>query len=1040
MRVTHFALTFLLLLFVFTGLYSQTVDEDYFDGEIYVKYNDDFAIDFSQEYVEPQSLTGLTDGLIKEFGITEARFSFNKIPDTKLQRTVRIKFTNIGDVEVLLRHFEQLPYIEYAEKIPIVRPTYTPNDFGQNKAGDIWHLYKLNAQKAWDYTKGDTTITVAVVDQEVDINHPDLKDNIWTNPNEIPNNGIDDDANGYIDDIHGWDISDNDNDPTNYNNSLLNHGTPCSGLVSASTDNGLGISAIGFNVKLIAVKSSPDNLAVTKSIPNAYEGILYAALVKANIISCSFGGNSPSTTVQNIVNFASDQGCLIVASAGNDNHSSLHYPAAYSGVISVAASDINDKKAWFSNYGNWIDVSAPGVDVLTLNKDNDYKNFGGTSAACPITAGLLGLMKSYMPTASSSDLKQCLISTTDNIDHLNPSYIGQLGSGRINAEKALKCVDSLRTAPPVITVNINKDYICPLEKIELNIDSYRRPLDSATWYIYKQGKTEVLRGLKVESSFETDSIFSISCVGYDKYGKDSAFLNQFIHVNSLYNNILYFEDFESSNQNYTIINPDNQLTWERATAQKTNNSSNSALKVDFYESTNLGQRDAFVLPPMNLQTAIKPKLTFQYAYPADQFNSDSLIIYVSSDSGKTFLNRVFTENLPDIYTASSHYWSFKPDDNTEWCINHWFNRCKTIDLTAYSGLKNVVLKFEAYYGGGNNLYIDDIKVFTGCGDFITHKPISSFTSSNSSVCQGKSLQFAATSTSFPKTYQWFFEGAIQDTAYEANPKVYYPDTGTFDVTLITSNVLGSDTLLLKDYITVVPPPTVAVSDTIKYVCGNDSVYFSASGTDSIVWYNHNTQQFHYGKILGDKPVQHTEYSAWAISKEGCIDSIRARAVKAPFPPNVNLNKRLDTLEAVHNQGDFTYHWFINDTLDTSHTKRAIKPVKSGNYKVEIIDSLGCTRISPALYFEFIPDNVGINELVNSGIKIYPNPANSQLTIESNDLSPIAVSVFDALGKKVLQDNLTTGSHTINIASWAKGIYLVVLNQNGVSYTQKLIVK
>lgn len=1036
MKLKYFSYLLPILFFTASAnLYSQKVEKEYFDGEIYVKYNNDFAVDFSNEYVEPQSLVGLNKELVAEYGITQARFSFNKIPDVKLQRTVRIKFSTIDKAESLIKHFEQLPYIEYAEKIPIDRPTYTPNDFGQNNVGDIWHLYKIAAQKAWDFTKGDPNITVAVVDDEVDINHEDLKDNIWINPNEIPNNGIDDDGNGYIDDIHGWDVSDNDNVPSFYNNIYLDHGTSTAGLVSATTNNNIGVSSIGFNLKIIAIKGAPDN-HTQNSIPQAYDGILYAASVNADIISCSWGGHFFSNTNDNIVKYAESKGCLVVASAGNHNRTDPHYPSDYSKVISVAASDINDKKASFSNYGHGIDVISPGVSTKTLFNGNAYKSFSGTSASCPITAGLLGLMKSYMPTISNSDLKQCLVNSTDNIYNLNPNYIGQLGSGRINAEKALLCVDSVKKSPPTIEVSINKNYICPLEKITLTASSYKRPLDSVYWYIHKENKIELLKGLQVETSFEKDSIYSITVIGFDEYGKDFLPLQKFIHVNSLYKNIIYFEDFENTNENYSVINPDNGITWEKTRADKTNNINNTALKLNFYESDNLGQRDAFILPPLNLLVATIPKLTFQYAYPVETFNSDSLIIYVSTDSGKTFKNRVFEVNLPDIYTAPNHYWSFKPDDNTEWCINHWYNRCKTIDLTPYGGLKNVVLKFEAVYGGGNNLYLDDIKVFTDCGDFITSKPISSFTSIDTTVCLNDSIQFAATSTSFPETYQWIFEGGIADSVTIENPKVYYSDTGTFDVTLITSNVLGADTLTLKDYITVASLPKVTVSDTQQYVCPNDSVFFTAWGTDSIVWKNINTGKIIIDSILGDRPIQNTSYMAKAISKFGCEDSTTVKAIRVPLPPNVSLSQVIDSLRAIHNSGSFTYKWYINDTFTNLYATKKIKPYKTANYKVEIIDSAGCSRISQ----NFFVSTVGIKKVLGESITIFPNPVDKALTISGLNDSPSSITITDVLGREVIRLNTANDVQTVDVSTFDRGVYLVKISQNGQSVIRKIIVE
>ncbi len=1031
MKLKCFNYLFLLLFFSFTTVcsYSQTVNKDFFDGEIYVKYNDDFAIDFSNQFVEPQSLVGLNEELVKEFGIIQARFSFNKISDIKLQRTVRLKFTEHEKADDLIKYFEQLAYIEYAEKIPLVYPTYTPNDFGKNNYNDVWHLYKIKATKAWDFTKGDTNITVAVVDQEVDINHPDLKDNIWTNPNEIPNNG-------YVDDVHGWDVADNDNTPNNYNNSILNHGTPCAGLISAITNNNIGISSIGFNLRIIPVKASSDN-QTNNFITYAYDGIAYAAQIKADIISCSFGGSISSSTAQNTIKFASAQGSIIVASAGNNNNSAAHYPASYLNVISVAASEINDKKASFSTYGNSISVTAPGVRIRTTLKDGNYVSFNGTSASCPLTAGLLGLMKSYMPSIKNNDLEQCLINSADNIDNLNPSYIGKLGSGRVNAERALQCVDSIKKSPTTINANASKNYICPNEKVILTAESYKRPLDSAIWYVFRRGFTEILKGEQIEVSFKSDSAYSIAVVGYDKYGKDSIYLNQFIQVNALYKTNFYLETFENEKPNYSIISSGNNINWKKTNAPKTNNGSNSALKLDYYNSSFLwrGERSVFITQPIDLRRALKPLFTFQYAFGRNSSVNDSLNVYLSTDSGKTFPYTIFSKDLPTIYTRS-YFSNFIPVTNHDWCILN-SNKCPSISLDSFAGKKNIVLKFEAYYNGGNNLYIDDIRVFTNCGDAILTKAQSSFNSSKATICTNDSIMYNSTSTQYPDTHTWIFEGGTPDTAYGLNPRISYKQTGSFDVTLITSNVLGGDTLLLKEYVTVAVPPKIIVSDTQQYVCPKDSVFFIAWGADRIVWLNINTNKIIIDSVLGDKPVQNTFYQAKAITSEGCFDTVTVKAILVPLPPVVSTNQRLDSLEAVHNAGNFIYRWYFNDTLSINHTTKTIRPYQTGNYKVEIIDSAACSSISNNVFIS----TVGIKELLLNGILLYPNPAKKQLTISGLKAGiETTLSITDVLGKVVYTTHSQNPIMTVDVSAFAKGLYFIKIAQGEQSTTRKIIVE
>jgi subtilisin family serine protease len=1037
MKLKHFSYLFLILFISNTGgVYSQTVNKDFFDGEIYVKYNDDFAIDFSNQFVEPQSLIGLNEELVKEYGITQARFSFNKIPDIKLQRTVRIKFTELEKVEGLIKHFEQLPYIEYAEKMYNSPVPYTPNDLGANLYNKAWYHYKIRSPQAWDITKGDSAIVVAVVDDEIDINHIDLKDNIWTNPNEIPNNGIDDDGNGYIDDIHGWDVSDNDNAVFNNVNIHLDHGTRSAGMIAAVTDNDTGVAGIGFNVSILPVKMSRDNIT-QRAHTHIYEGLAYAAIMNPDIINCSCGGPTNLQTYKNTVGFIINKGIPLIASAHNYDNTTPIYPAAYPGVISVAATDINDKKSSFSNYGSWVDITAPGEGLLNLQKNDRYAIYGGTSGAAPVVSGVASLIKSYMPTISKSDLEYCLLNYADTVDHLNTSYKGKLGSGRVNAERALQCVDSVKKSPPIISVTLNKNYICPLEKITLSATSYKRPLDSIIWYIYRKDTIEKLTGLQIETSFAKDSIYSISVVGYDKYGKDSIFLSQFINVNSTNSFYHFIENFEHDTPNIYTLNNSNKILWRKSVAPKTNNTSNEAIKLDYFNASFLwrGERNALITKSIDLRYTVNPYFTFQFAYSKLSTKHDSLNIYISTDSGLTFPYKIFSQDLATVSTGPNSYADFFPDNNSEWCTNHWRTKCPLISLSQFINKNNIVIKFESYFDGGNNLYIDDIKVYSNCGDAIYSKPKSSFTSADTVVCLDDSLQFSATSTSFLETYQWVFEGGISNSTNSANPKVLYKDTGSFDVTLISSNVLGADTLVLKDYITVLALPKVTVSDTLKYVCPKDSVFFTAWGTDSIVWQNTNTNKITIDSVIGDRPIQNTFYQAKAITKEGCFDTKTVEAILVPIPPAITLTQVIDSLRALHTSGNFSYRWYINDTFTNLYTTRTIKPHKTANYKVEIIDSAGCSSITN----NFFVSTIGISQLSLKGIKIYPNPASSELYI--NGVQPNStITVIDILGKEVYTSTINGTSTTISISSFSKGLYLIKISQGEQSIIKKIIVE
>jgi len=302
-----------------------------------------------------------------------------------------------------------------------------------------YHLPNVNAAEAWSIIKSDQgNVVIAIVDGGTEINHPDLNANFWNNPNEIPNDGIDNDNNGFIDDIHGWNFPNDSNDPTGLPSTPINanHGTHTAGIASAVTDNSIGISGAAFNARIMAINSG--SKTADNSIAHSYEGVLYAARNGADIISCSWGrSGSPSQFEQEVIDEAVANGAVVVAAAGNNNSNANYFPAQYNGVFSVAAVDENDNKASFSNYGHRIDVSAPGVNILSTLTSKRYATMSGTSMACPLAAGVIALVKTKNASWNGIQAAEQVRVTSENIDLKNPLYVDQLGRGRVDAFSAL---------------------------------------------------------------------------------------------------------------------------------------------------------------------------------------------------------------------------------------------------------------------------------------------------------------------------------------------------------------------------------------------------------------------------------------------------------------------------------------------------------------------------------------------------------------------------------------------------------------------------
>ncbi len=416
---------------------------EYVEGQIFVKIKNEANVTLPTFQADniPVKYPALRD-VVNTYKIQTLSKPFEKLNSETLQNTYLLTFNKQDNVEQLIKEIENISYIEYAEKVPRYRLMGDAND---PRMTDQWYLDQIQARQAWDIGTGNKSVVVAVVDDAVDINHPDLKANLWVNPGEIPNNGIDDDQNGFVDDIHGYDVADKDNNPAPPSKAfydLFSHGTHVAGIIGASTNNGKGVASISYGVSIMSVKCNFDATNDKEVIDVGWTGLQYAIQAGADIINISWGGTGQSVSYENLINFAEEQGTLIVAAAGNLNSEIPFYPAAYDNVLCVAASTSKDTKASFSNYGDWINITAPGTNIISTIADpnNDYGVKGGTSMASPVTASLAALLLSNNSSLSPADIIQAIHSTADNINDENPNYIGKLGSGRINAYKALQSV------------------------------------------------------------------------------------------------------------------------------------------------------------------------------------------------------------------------------------------------------------------------------------------------------------------------------------------------------------------------------------------------------------------------------------------------------------------------------------------------------------------------------------------------------------------------------------------------------------------------
>ncbi len=325
-----------------------------------------------------------------------------------------------------------------------------------------WYLEKIKAPQAWDLVKGgDEDVVIAILDTGVDIDHPDLKNNIWENVYETSGDGIDNDNNGYIDDINGWDFIRKSSNPRpkfdeDYNEGGIHHGTLVAGIAAAVGNNSEGTTGLAWNTKIMPLRVL--NSEGSGSVEHVIQAVNYAVNNGADIINLSFVGTDKSYFLLQALKKAWEKGVVVVAAAGNETekdpvnlNESPNYPICLDEddenfILGVAAVNNLDQKALFSDYGSrCVDVSAPGTRIfgpLVYNPHYDFKEYyggywSGTSLAAPLVSGLAALIKSVNPLFSHKQIQDFILAMADNVDLLNPGLNGHLGWGRINAYQSV---------------------------------------------------------------------------------------------------------------------------------------------------------------------------------------------------------------------------------------------------------------------------------------------------------------------------------------------------------------------------------------------------------------------------------------------------------------------------------------------------------------------------------------------------------------------------------------------------------------------------
>lgn len=1038
--------------------FAQNIYPDYQDGKIWFRIKADYRTNHAlKEDVNnlPISTIPFLDAISKTHTLTNLSRPFHAAKGSpELQRTYLLEFSDIANVEAIINEMKASGNIDYAEKVPLDKIDLTPNDPSYSSQ---WHLNTIGASTAWNSFSTGSTIKIAIVDNAVSTTHQDLSGNMWVNPGEIAGNSQDDDGNGYADDVNGYDVANNDGNPNPPNNSF-DHGTHCAGISSASTNNNTGIASIGFSCKIIAVKATLD-AASPSSVTDGYDGIVYAVEAGADVISLSWGGTNSSQTAQNVVNWASGQGCFLIAAAGNSNVNTMHYPAAYTACYAVAATGSSDAKASFSNYGTWVDISAPGNNIYSTLPSNQYGNMSGTSMATPLVAGLAGLMWSLNPGLTATDIRNCINTNAVNINAQNPSYIGQLGAGRINAAASMTCIAATLNWAPAANFVANVTTVTAGGNVQFTDLSTYNP---TTWaWSFPGGTPSTFNGQNPPPIvYNTPGTYNVSLTVTNANGSDAQTNTNYILVNAA--------------SGCLTINLPLPVAWN---------------PVNYYTGTAVGQDgwingnnvyddrekamyfDASSSPYTQL---VNVWVAFGLAYSANPAKIVAMKIYdgTSGSPGAqigTTVNATMGQIMADV---NGNYYTEYSFVNTPVTLPASKKFFVSLDITALQWQAGVhdTLSIVSNTNGettpsviwekqSNLLWYQ----YTTAGSwnlsasllihpFLTNaNTVATFTQTATTICEGDQITFDATGSTYEDTLLWYFPGGTPVLSDNLIETTSYGSAGSYQAILY---VVGGgcglfDSAFVNITVNATPVLTVGATPSTT-ICSGNTVNLSASGASSYAW--SPSTYLNNANIANpiSTPTASIQYNVTGTGANGCQSDVPISIV-VQSPPIASFAMS-DTFICVN--GSITYDG--SNSVDATSfawsfpggnpsTSTASSPVVTynavGTYTAQLIvtNSCGTDTIN---YLNVGVGCAGVTEY-SEDWNAYYNGSAEQLHIAAPKRSVAsAITVVNTIGQIVYTGTMQSGTNVmiLDMSHLAAGMYTLMVTTGERVYSMKYVVE
>lgn len=916
--------------------------------------------------------------VVGEILVIQQEFKQLAVKNEKIARVYRAVIHENVNIDELIKKLERIPYILYSEKIPIYKNSLIPNDSDYSDPFKRWHLDRIDASDAWNISQGCANVKIAIVDDAVLLNHEDLNSAIYINPNEIPNNGIDDDNNGYIDDVRGFDVADNDNNPSppaTATASYFSHGTHVAGIAAGSTDNGIGLSSIGFNTSIIPVKCKSNSSSNPTSLTNPMQGVEYAIMIEADVINMSWGSYANSYTNQLVFEYAESLGIVCVAAVGNDALPFIAFPANYPTVFSVIATNQADDISSFSNYTEQVHMFAPGVSIWSslASGTDTYGYLSGTSMSTPIVSGLIALMLCNNPQYEPHQIKYCLYNSADLIPSTN---IPGFSIPRINAHSSLQCIIPAQNS-------------CEASGCEL----------------IRNGNFEMPRDTVLTDYNQIGGIFWNEVCGWEDYcGSVDCFprsinaQNHFAHLQarkdnstSVYESLITLDPLDLIPGEMYKLEFDYSLTKSATNDPTTDHLDSIAVKllknnwIEIPSMPNISDESILIHSIENVP--------LDYTYPGWVAWAQNAVV------------------PPQYFHHVSITFIAPNDTSIQKLVIHPVGDYPSLGLTGVMGL---------------------------CIDNLSVTPFSEIVgiSSNYSPLPNDCITLSATTNASSVIWEPSYLFA-DPTNLVQNLCIDTTNIGTCGELIFTVTALDtitscttSDTvqLLILSVDTIPPVPNeIQLSDYSG--CNFINYITPPTATDNCS-----------GAILGTSnaifPITQNTTITWTYSdNSGNTYTQTQNIIMSPLDISTSLIS--PTIWA--NQIGVDYQWIdcITGTPIAGAIYQGFTPAIQGDYAVILTNGPSCIDTSECSFVS----TVGFDEnVLENELKIYPNPTSGKLVVHYSLNEIDEISITTMAGKEVCTfTNIDFPSTTLNLSSLAKGIYIIHIKTAQKEFKKRIII-